>query len=445
MNIKAKRVKKLCPTCNKEFEILESRLRWGGTYCSGDCHKNRGTNKLKKKCIVCGKTYKIWPHQIPIKAPTCSIECTKTYKKEKYNKKVMCLVCKRKFWTSKKNPLKHCSMECRNISYKGKNMTGYHHACPICNKKFYVERAKINRGHGIFCSKKCKNKTPNKSVEQRIKEGGLVELECSWCGKQFIRSRYFKDIQKYCSHECAKKSRNETAIETKVRESLEKIGIYFEQEKSIKKFKKGKYLVDFFIPPNIIIECNGDFWHNPQKFPEVHKKDIIKKRYLKTKGYLLYELKEKEINKDVNAIIKKIIDENPNIETNNNKNVKKKPRKRTIITKICKHCGQQFNTIPSRERNHHYCNQKCKNKFHKINLECYNCNKTFPISRYKPRKRFCTIKCKKEFTKNKNKKNCLHCKNVFYPNPADVKRGKAKFCSRDCVLNYNKSINPLKA
>jgi very-short-patch-repair endonuclease len=437
---KNKRVKKLCPTCGKEFEILESRLKWGGTYCSRECHNKRGTNKIKKKCKICSKTYKIWPYQLKSKAPTCSKECTKIYLRNKYKKKVICPTCKKEFWTSKKNSLKHCSMECRNKSYIGKGMTGNYHICPTCNKKFYVEKARINRNEGIYCSKKCRDKAPNKSIEQRIKEGGLVELQCAWCSKKFIRSRYFKDIQKYCSQKCAKKSRNETIIETKVRRSLEKFKIYFEQEKTIKKpERKWNYFVDFFIPPNIIIECDGKFWHNPKKFPKSYKKDILKRKYLKKKGYRVYSLKEDEINKDVNILIKNIIKENPKVNLNNKLNPKRKPRKRTLITKICKYCGQQFETIPSREKNHHFCNQECKNNFHKIELKCQNCNNIFSIKRYQNKRKFCTIKCQKEFTKNKNKRNCLYCSNVFYPNPSDIKRGKAKFCSRECVSLYNKN------
>lgn len=436
----AKRVKRICPICKKEFEVLESRLKWGGTFCSQKCQRNR-KNKITKKCTICEKNYEIWPYQQSSKAPTCSIKCTKIYLKQRYKKKVICPECKKVFWTSKKNPLKHCSMECRNKSYIGKNKTGNIRICPICKKEFYVIKSRLNRKEGIYCSRKCRDKALNKSIEQRIKEGSLVELECAWCGKKFIRSRCFKDIQRYCSKRCARISNNETAIETKTRKELEKFKVYFEQEKPIKKANgKRFYFIDFFLPPNVIIECDGKFWHNPEKFPKSYRKDSIKRDYLKKSGFKLYSLKEEEINKNINKLIKDILKENPQIKVNNSLNRhNSKPRKRTIITKICKFCGQKFETIPSRAENQQFCNINCKNNFHMIKLKCKNCGKIFSIKRYQNNRKFCSIACKKKVTKKKNKVICKNCGDYFSPNPADIKRGKAKFCSRKCVLESKKN------
>ncbi|MCD4760026.1 endonuclease domain-containing protein [archaeon] len=444
MTLKAKRVKRICLVCGKEFEILESRLRWGGTYCCQKCQKNRA-NKINKVCIICGGSYQIWPYQILIKAPTCSIKCTKIYLKQKYNKKVVCPICKKEFWTSKKNPLQHCNLACRNKSYIGKNTTGEYRICPICKLEFYVSRARLERGEGIYCSRKCRDNSPNKSVEQRIKEGGLVELYCAWCGKKFVRSRFFKDIQKYCSQECAKRSRNETAIETKVRVLLEKFGVYFEQEKAIKNPKGKWYFVDFFIPPKRVIECDGKFWHNPKNFPIACKRNLVKRKYLRKRGYKLYIFKEEDINRDVESLIKHFLEENPNIILNSKLNSKTKPRKRTIISKICKNCGKEFETIPSRVDKHHFCNRNCLIEYHRIKLKCQNCGKLFSIKRSYKKRRFCTVECQKENTKRKNEITCLNCGKIFSPNPADRKRGKAKFCSRDCVLLYNEYAQKLNA
>lgn len=438
MLVKKKRVKKLCQTCGKEFEILESRLKWGGTFCSKSCQIKRKQNKLAMVCIVCGKNYFIWPYEEKRKAPTCSIACTRNYLNEKYNQKVVCPTCKKEFWTSKKNPLKHCSMECRNKSYIGKSKTGDYNVCHTCGKKFYVELARLKRYEGIYCSRRCRDDSPHKTVEQRIMEGGLAELECAWCGKKFVRSRYFKDIQRYCSQECAKKSRNETAIEARIRMALEKFNTHFEQEKKIKKLRgKRSYFVDFFLPPNVIIECDGKFWHNPKFFPKSCNKDLVKIEYLNTLGYRVYVLKEDDIKKEADSLVMNIIKENPNlISYSLDQESLRKPEKRMIITKICKACGQKFETIPSRATNQNFCNRECKNAFHQVELNCNNCGAKFLVKRYYQYKKFCSIQCKKEFTKKKNRKNCLNCRNYFFPNPADIKRDKAKFCSKKCFVEY---------
>ncbi|MFH1500510.1 MAG: DUF559 domain-containing protein [archaeon] len=432
-----KRVKQICPTCKKEFFILESRLKWGGTFCSRKCHMNRKNNVLKKQCTICSKNYNIWPYQEKIKAPTCSSECTRIYIRNKYNKKVKCPKCQKWFWTSKKNPAKYCSIECRNKSYIGKNLRGSYKICPTCENDFYVEQAKLVRGEGIFCSRICRDNFPNKTVEERIKGGGLVKLKCAWCNKEFIRARYFKEIQQYCSQECSKKSKNETLIESKIRDLLEKYNIYFEQEKPIKNASgKRNYFVDFFIPPNIIIECNGDFWHNPKLFPRSCNKDKIKIKYLKKKGYNVFVFNETQINNNSEGLIKNIINKNPELVNISKEKVPiKKSKRRIIITKICKSCGQKFLTISSRALTQQFCDLNCKNNYHRVTLNCKNCNNKFIVPRYRIRK-FCSNKCQTDFTNEKNKKLCLNCKEVFYPNPADVKRGRAKFCSRNCVLEY---------
>lgn len=429
------RVKRICQTCGKEFEVLESRLKWGGTYCSQKCQRGRPRNKIKKTCIICGKSYYIWPYEMKVKAPTCSVECTKKYMQKKYNKDAICPVCKKEFWTSKKNPLKHCSMECRNKSYKGQKRGGSYHICPTCKKEFYVSKARVERGEGVYCSKKCHDAAPNKTIEQRIREGGLVELECAWCGKKFIRSRFFKDIQRYCSHSCAKKSRNETCIETKTREAMEKLGLPFQQEKTIRIGGKKPYFVDFYIYPDVVIECDGKFWHNPEKFPETYKKDIRKKNDLKRMGYKVYVLHEDEINRDIEGLIGRIASENNMHENPKIKNVAKQ-RKRTIIRKICKNCGNVFETIPSRKDHHYFCSFECRGEFCNINLKCKNCGRIFTIKRYAHGRSFCSMSCQKEFTKKKNMRKCMNCGKGFPPNPADVKRGKAKFCSRKCSVEF---------
>ncbi len=80
-----------------------------------------------------------------------------------------------------------------------------------------------------------------------------------------------------------------TSIERKVYQFLEDKGIPFEKQKLI----KDKFLVDAFIPSrNLIIECDGEYWHNLDK---IKKQDRAKDAYLFTCGFNLLRLKESEI------------------------------------------------------------------------------------------------------------------------------------------------------
>jgi very-short-patch-repair endonuclease len=91
-----------------------------------------------------------------------------------------------------------------------------------------------------------------------------------------------------------------TSIERKVYEELKNRGLLFEKQKLI----NGKFLVDVYIPSlNLIIECDGDYWHSLDR---VIKRDKTKNAYLTKCGYNILHLTETEINKDTKIAIERI-------------------------------------------------------------------------------------------------------------------------------------------
>lgn len=63
-------------------------------------------------------------------------------------------------------------------------------------------------------------------------------------------------------------------------------------------------IADFFIFPNIIVECDGEYWH------KIHKhglKDQTKNNWFKSHGYRLFRFSDLEIKNDANKCIKQII------------------------------------------------------------------------------------------------------------------------------------------
>ena len=84
--------------------------------------------------------------------------------------------------------------------------------------------------------------------------------------------------------------KNPTSIEKKVYEELKSRGVLFETQKLINK----KFLVDTFIPSlNLIIECDGDYWHGLER---VQRKDKSENAYLLKCGFSVLRLSELEIN-----------------------------------------------------------------------------------------------------------------------------------------------------
>jgi G:T-mismatch repair DNA endonuclease (very short patch repair protein) len=87
-------------------------------------------------------------------------------------------------------------------------------------------------------------------------------------------------------------------FETKVYELLDNIGVKYEKQFEI----DGKFVVDTFIPDvNLIIQCDGDYWHgNPTVFPNPSKSQIARqlldrkqdKYVLDVKGYKVFRIWE---------------------------------------------------------------------------------------------------------------------------------------------------------
>ena len=88
-----------------------------------------------------------------------------------------------------------------------------------------------------------------------------------------------------------------TSIEKKVYEELERRKILFESQKTI----NNKFIVDVYIPSlNLIIECDGDYWHSLEK---TVKKDKSENAYLKKCGYNLLRWSEKDIKQNVKILV----------------------------------------------------------------------------------------------------------------------------------------------
>ena len=91
-----------------------------------------------------------------------------------------------------------------------------------------------------------------------------------------------------CSVECAASlgrrsiKTERTSIEIKMAEELTRKGIEY-----IEQYNLGdKFGLDFFLPEyEIVIECDGDYWHN---LPDVAKRDKSKNAYIKACGFKLF-------------------------------------------------------------------------------------------------------------------------------------------------------------
>lgn len=154
-------------------------------------------------------------------------------------------------------------------------------------------------GNKNFLNKKHKEDSKNeiaKKVKLNWKKDHAKQLTIE--GRQIQRERALKNL---------KNSKNEfTSIELKFKSELEKRNIEFNQQVIM----LNKYRVDFLIEDFIIVECDGNYWHN---LPNIKEKDKIRDKIFTENGFVVFRFWEHEINKNVSKCVDQIIEKYHNI------------------------------------------------------------------------------------------------------------------------------------
>ena len=93
---------------------------------------------------------------------------------------------------------------------------------------------------------------------------------------------------------------NPSSIEFSIRKILDILKIKYEVNQQV-----GSYFPDIIIPcANLIIECDGDYWHNK---PGAQEKDKERDKYLREQGYEVVRIWEHEIKKEPKKALLKAI------------------------------------------------------------------------------------------------------------------------------------------
>lgn len=198
-----------------------------------------------------------------------------------------------------------CSKECFDKSKEIKRSR----VCVVCGNNFFVKpsRIKNKKNGGKYCSNDCKKKNLKGKGNPKYNQ---IERKCVNCKKQFLSnfSRIKKGGAKLCSMKCMSQWRvvhpvrifKDTSIELKIKAELDKRNIFYKKNHPLEKTAN----VDFYLPIyNIIIQCDGDYWHN---LPKAIEKDKRQDKVLKEKGYIIYRFWEHEINESSEQCINRI-------------------------------------------------------------------------------------------------------------------------------------------
>lgn len=236
--MRRERFKKNCLQCKNIFEVINARLITA-KYCSKECHNNSQiVKKIIKKCLHCSNIFFIEPHRKKT-ALFCSASC------------------------HSKNTLKNYWQN------KDKKMELIKRMCIQCKTNFSIPKHKLKFKKANFCSRKCFYSNLNKfghseSARSKIKEARM---------KQILPVK-------------------NTSIEIKIQNYLKQLKIDFFTHHYIKNITHG-YQCDVFIPSlNLVIECDGNYWH---KYPTGTETDHIRTKELIENGFKVLRLWESEI------------------------------------------------------------------------------------------------------------------------------------------------------
>jgi len=151
-NPQYKRVKKICPTCGKEFWRRPCEAK-NQIYCSHKCSIKTGREhpqykeRIEKTCPVCGKVFRVWPEEAERRV-CCSMQC-----KHK-NQKVLMTGAKNPFWIDGRSfelyPLEFNEELKELIRYRD----GY--KCQKCGCPEIEEGKKLSIHHIDYNKKNCK-------------------------------------------------------------------------------------------------------------------------------------------------------------------------------------------------------------------------------------------------------------------------------------------------
>lgn len=184
---------------------------------------------------------------------------------------VKCLSCGKEFRTYPSNLArgcgKFCSKACHYKFHRGVNApipySRVTKVCEVCGHEFTVKRSKNDTAR--FCSLRCMIQWRSSILrgENNPRYSPKTIRHCLQCGKSIEVSVNQAPRKVFCSRQCHGRWRNlhmktkATKPELILAELLEKANIAHVSQKTIGNFK-----VDEFVPPGLIVEVDGEYWHN---------------------------------------------------------------------------------------------------------------------------------------------------------------------------------------
>jgi len=199
----------------------------------------------------------------------------------------------------------YCDKECADLAHSermtGTNNPNYMGRWHGCHDWMHTEKGieKLRR-HGLRAIERMKSDGTYEERMKRLQEGHSKFFSTEE-GRRLRKENGVKSM-------LIQSKGNRTSIEKKMANELDIRGIVYIEQYNV----DNRFIADFYLPKqNIIIECDGVYWHN---LPEVKARDKRKDIYYKSQGYSLYRFWESEINESVEACVDIVLAEINEIE-----------------------------------------------------------------------------------------------------------------------------------
>ena len=135
------------------------------------------------------------------------------------------------------------------------------------------------------------NPAKRPEVREKLKESGL---------RSYKRNPELRKQRSESAINNPSRVFKDTSIELKVEAELKRRNINYQKQVPLCKVA----IVDFYLPEyRIVIQCDGDYWHN---LPNVKERDEKQDRVLSFNGFNVYRFWEYEINKSAQECIDKL-------------------------------------------------------------------------------------------------------------------------------------------
>lgn len=294
---------RVCPICNKSFEVWPSEPN---RFCSLVCRDIAKQTREERACLHCGKIFAVRPSETKAYCSlSCSAQVKNSTRKVAYPIRV-CQRCGKEFEQKPRNiERKYCSRQCSDAINKNPPALEWtSKPCAYCGNLFLCPPWHPQVTH---CSGKCAKQHQAQTVQGPAHPlwKDKIEMSCEVCGKICAVKPCIAQRFRACSKRCAailsvQAQQRISSIEIKMQEALLKVGL-----EPTPQYIIGPYIADFAFPEHhLVVECDGDYWHGN---PKQQAKDRRKDGYLNHNGWDVLRLPEHRILSNIDECVQEIL------------------------------------------------------------------------------------------------------------------------------------------